>query len=469
MRMGLTAISATAILPLLAALALLAAACQAGAPPAPSPPPATLHPPPTATPTPLPTERPVEKTVQPVQATPAESQTTTRNGTAVHTKTRDGVTVHSTVDFIRVSPPADIQEFVNRADVIVIGRVAGREGPVEELGYGQDLNSLKWELENSLPIFGIEVNYYDIELEEILLDDGNVSENALLRADAVYDPLELEAGDRLLFAMWPNPDFKSYGASFPWALIFLDGDAPRDYDGWGLRYEGATDEASLVAAIKSALPRRTSVPESLWINPVEGEGQWDGAVGRRSVGDRQGMMRVNRPPMDAQNFVNRAEAIVVGNISEIGDTFILGPKDPDPEVLEELAEYDIRAPGLAVTDYAIEVEKVLLDDGEISPVSSFRLFGIHNPRRPQVGERFLFALNIDEELRSYWVCCDWNLIILDDGRPSYFDDGEITFDGVSDEASLIEALESALTTRVKTTCPKDWPNRPEFESIGREC
>ena len=446
-------------------LALSVAACQPGAPIAPSAPPATLHPPPTATPSatatpaPLPTERPVEKTVQPVHIGSGGS----------HTRTRDGVTVHSTVDFISVPPPADIQEFVDRADAIVIGRVAGMEGPVEQLGYGQDLNLLKWELENSLPIIGIEVNYYAIELEEILLDDGNISGNALLSADAIYDPIELRTGDRLLFALWPNPDFKSYSASFPWALIPLDGGPPRDYDGRDLRYAGVTDEASLVDAIKSALPHRASIPTSLWVNPVGGEGQWDGAVGRRSVGDGRHLMRVNRPPLDAQDFVNRAHAIVVGSISEIGDTFILRREDPDPEVLEKLAEYDIRTPGVAATEYAIDVEKVLLDDGEISPVSSFRLFGIHNPRRPQVGERFLFALNVDDELGSYWICCDWNLIILDGGRPGYFDDGEITFDGVSDEASLIDTLESALTTRVGTTCPKDWPNRPEFGSIGREC
>ncbi len=446
-------------------LALLIAACQPVATPAPSAPPYTLHPPPTATPTPmltpepLPTERPPENTVQPVHIVSGDS----------HTRTKDGVTVHTTVDYISVPPPSDIQEFVDRADVIVIGRVAGMEGPVEELGYGFDLNLLKWEMENSIPIFGIEVNYYAIELEEILLDDGNISGNALLSTDAIFDPIDLQTGDRLLFALWPNPDFKSYGASFPWALIFLNGGTPLDYDGRNLRYEGVTDEASLVDAIKSALPHRASIPTSLWANPVGGGGQWDGAVGRRSVGDGRHMMRVNRPPLDAQDFVNRADAIVVGSISEIGDTFILERKDPDPEVLEKLSEYDIRTPGLAVTDYAIDVEKVLLDDGEISPVSSFRLFGIHNQKRPQVGERFLFALNVDDELGSYWICCDWNLIILDDGPLRHFDDGVLTFDAVSDEASLIDALESSLTTRVKTTCPKDWPNRPEFGSIGRDC
>ena len=34
-------------------------------------------------------------------------------------------------------------------------------------------------------------------------------------------------------------------------------------------------------------------------------------------------MTAYRPPLDAQDFVNRAEAIVVGTISEIGDTFVL--------------------------------------------------------------------------------------------------------------------------------------------------
>ena len=85
-----------------------------------------------------------------------------------------------------------------------------------------------------------------------------------------------------------------------------------------------------------------------------------------------------------------------------------------------------------------------------------------------MGERFLFSLRFDKEFRSYGVCCDWNLVILDDVPLRYFDDGALIFDGVSDEASLIVALESVLSTRVKT-CPNEWATRPGLGSFGRNC
>ncbi len=137
-------------------------------------------------------------------------------------------------------------------------------------------------------------------------------------------------------------------------------------------------------------------------------------------------------------------------------------------MLALLAEANVRAPGLAVTDYSIEVEEILLDDGGILPVSPFRLLGMPSPRRPQVGERFLFSLRFDEQLRSYGVCCDWDLVILDDGLLRYFDDGALTFQGVSDEASLIHALKSVLSTRIKA-CPNEWATRPGFGSLGLDC
>ena len=97
-------------------------------------------------------------------------------------------------------------------------------------------------------------------------------------------------------------------------------------------------------------------------------------------------------------------ALAVGSISEVGDIHVLGWKEPDLEVLEKLDEAGVRPQGLAVTDYTIDVERVLLDDGKTSPMVSLRLLGIHSHRRPQVGERFLFSLRVDDELRICGVC-----------------------------------------------------------------
>lgn len=462
MRSYLTAVPAVVTLALTAAVMLMTAACQPEAQPAPETPTPTLRPSPTE-------QYTAERTARP-------SLTPTKRSLAITTPAVTNTSeppASTAVVPSRITPPADIQDFVDRANVIVIGTVGSVEGPVEELGYSADnadLEFIKYDLENSFRLPSVTMTYYAIELEEIVLDNGNISGNAFLRIHGTPDSFDLQTGDRLLFALSPNPDFRSYSPQSSWGMIFLDGRELRYFNERLLPFEGVSDEASLVVAIEAALPTRVTTPPNVRWNQPPGEGQWDGAVGRRSIWRGWGGsdMAVHRPPLDAQDFVNRADAIVVGSISEIGDMYVLGWEDPEPELLDKLAEAGVRPLGLAVTDYTIEVENILLDDGGIAPEVSLRLLGIHSPRRPQVGERFLFALKVDDELRSYGVCCDWNLIVLNDGPPRYLDDGELTFDGVNDEASLIAALESALETWV-WTCPKDWPKRPGFESIGRDC
>ena len=196
------------------------------------------------------------------------------------------------VSMLRIAPPANVQEFVNRSDAIVIGSVASVEGPFEELGYGFDLDYFEGKLEGPGFLFALPtttVTYYAIELEEILLDDGNILGNSSLRVNTSFpDSFGLQSGDRLLFSLLRNPDFRSYGAFIPWALMFLDGGEPRDFNGGSLPYRGVTDEASLVTAIESAIPGRVSIPVDLWASPPGGEGQWDGAVSRRSIWDSRG-------------------------------------------------------------------------------------------------------------------------------------------------------------------------------------
>ncbi len=104
-----------------------------------------------------------------------------------------------------------------------------------------------------------------------------------------------------MFGLSPNPDFRSYAPDVPWGLVFLDGRGLRYFNENPLSYEGVTDEASLVAAIESALPARVTTPRNIRWNPLAGEGQWDGAVGRQSIWDSRGnsTMTVYYPPLDA--------------------------------------------------------------------------------------------------------------------------------------------------------------------------
>ena len=427
--------------------------------------------------TPLPALSPVPTgpSVSTVTAAPTTAPTIRQTPTATVRPTEDPTPAPASTAVVpsRITPPKHIQDFVNRASVIVIGTVISVEGPVEDLGYSADdtyLELIRYDLENSRPLPWITVTYYEIDLEDIVLDDGNIAGNAFVRMHGAPDDYDLHPGDRLLFAMSPNPDFRSYSPHNPWGMILLDGGELRYFNGRPLPFDEVSDEETLVAAIEAALPARVITPPSVRWNPQPGEGQWDGAVGRRTIWRGWGGsdMVMHRSPLDAHDYVNRAEAIVIGTIAEVGDLHVLGWEDPDPELLEKLAEAGVTPRGLAVTDYVVEVETTLLDDGGVLPEISLRLLGIHGPRRPQVGERFLFSLKVDDELRSYGACCDWNLVVLDDGPPRYFDDEDLAFDGVSDEGSLLAALESALENWERT-CPKDWPKRPGFESIGRDC
>ena len=412
-----------------------------------------------------------EPSVAQTPATPAERPAATT--TIPPTGNPTPVPASTAIVPSRITPPVDIQDFVDRSHVIVIGTVSGVEGPVEDLGYSADntyLEFIRYDLENSQHLPSITMTYYELELEEIVLDDGNIGSNAFVRMHGTPDSYELQVGDRLLFAMSPNPDFRSYSPDSNWGMIFLDGSELRYFNGRSLPFEGVSDEESLVDEIEAALPGRVTTPPSVRWNPQPGEGQWDGAVGRRTIWSGWGGsdMAMHRSPLDTQDYVNRAEAIVVGRIIEIGDLHVLGWEDPDPDLLEKLAEAGVRPQGLAVTDYLIEVESSLLDDGGVSSTISLRLLGIHSPRRPQIGERFLFSLRVDHELRSYGACCDWNLIVLDDGPLRYLDDEELAFDGVSDEESLILSLESALENW-EQSCPENWPKRPGFETNERDC
>ncbi len=90
-----------------------------------------------------------------------------------------------------IAIPVDIQDFVDRTDAIVIGTVASVEGPVDDLPYNVDSEFVKMRLEDPYPLPSITVTYYAIELEEIVLDDGNISGNAFIRVPGTPDSFKL--------------------------------------------------------------------------------------------------------------------------------------------------------------------------------------------------------------------------------------------------------------------------------------
>ena len=143
--------------------------------------------------------------------------------------------------------PADIQELVNRSHAVVVGSISSVSDLTSEAPYNaEDFADLP---EDQRP--RVEVRYYDISIEEVLLDDGYVKDNARLRLAPVW-PTEPQLNERYLFALGRNPDNLSYGISATWDMLVLGQGTIRDLNGKVPGYEGAATEANLLSALRTA-------------------------------------------------------------------------------------------------------------------------------------------------------------------------------------------------------------------------
>lgn len=111
------------------------------------------------------------------------------------------------------------------------------------------------------------MTYYEIELGEVNLDDGNIRQNSRLRLFGDHSTIRPQVGERFLFVLGANPDGQSYGVNADWNLIHLDGGPIRNFNGASPGYEGVTDEASLKTVTQSAVRSRVHLPRGQW--PVQ--------------------------------------------------------------------------------------------------------------------------------------------------------------------------------------------------------
>ena len=159
----------------------------------------------------------------------------------------------------RKKEPADIQELVNRSRAVVVGSISSVGELVSEPPYNAE-DFEDWP-EDEKPT--VEVTYYDISIEEVLLDDGYVNDNAKLRLAPVWHTQPILNG-RYVFALDRNPDNLSYGISATWDMLFLDGDAITDLSGKDPGYEGAATESDLLSELRTASESYVFKPMIEW-------------------------------------------------------------------------------------------------------------------------------------------------------------------------------------------------------------
>lgn len=158
------------------------------------------------------------------------------------------------------SPPTGgIQEFVDHSDAIVVATIGQlisdrREGPYDD----ED------GVQSDVPEFALPFIRYELLIEDILVDDGNVGDNAVLRLSAVSEANRPVPGEKLLLVLGVNPDGQSYGLLGDFAAIQMGGQEVQDYSGNQLDYSRGTAPADFVRLVNTAVENRVKKRYSRW-------------------------------------------------------------------------------------------------------------------------------------------------------------------------------------------------------------
>ena len=158
-------------------------------------------------------------------------------------------------------PPQSVQDLVNRSHAVVIGSISAISEVKGELPYGTTEEDFQGEMYQGFQPH-MDVAYYDIAIEEVLLDDGNIRAHPRLRLEP--DPVLPRRGQRYLFTLGRNPDSKSYGIAANWMILTLGDGGFRNLDGSRPGYLSVANEASLIKAIKEAVPNHDFLPVNQW-------------------------------------------------------------------------------------------------------------------------------------------------------------------------------------------------------------
>ncbi len=171
----------------------------------------------------------------------------------------------------RVAPPGSMEELVDGAAVIAIGRIGSVVREADEGGFDQD----------GQPTLGLLMphTYFELELEEVIKDDGTVASGrpVLLRVEGSLQPQEEsegvvtvspdgpsempETGQRRLFVLlkYANGSFSTEGVN---RLLDIDGDVVRfaSSDGRPVGFAAGQTPDEFVAELKRLVAETDSSP-----------------------------------------------------------------------------------------------------------------------------------------------------------------------------------------------------------------
>ena len=162
-----------------------------------------------------------------------------------------------------VPTPDSIQHLVNMADAVAIAVVLRLDREVQEGPYNASSPSHTGDTQapKRFPY-----SYYEFEIRDLLLDDGYISTNRLIKLKghagdgALSRRIALpEPGDMFVFFLSRNPDDRSYSFLGPWAIISMDTGAPTQFGGTHAvpTFALSLDSDEFLEAVRSSIGTRT--------------------------------------------------------------------------------------------------------------------------------------------------------------------------------------------------------------------
>jgi hypothetical protein len=333
-------------------------------------------------------------------------------------------------------PPLSPEEIVGAASLIFVGSVEQLDQYTDfavYTEYGRLERNVTDAVGNPLP--NIPVTDYLLTVEDVIRDDGAIASEkpvvlrmigaASLDTKGLTKDTEFPysyVGDRRLFLLTPNPDGKTYGLRFgPWSRLILDGDALHVSNGVREPFKLAGNDrpATLEEFVRfveaQPLPEERaaiSTPSSTIVD----------AVGRRID------TLVITPPASLAVLVNAAPLIVIGKVGEVQEYLDYLSYDEVGQLRLNAQPEGRMIPAYPATDFVLEVEEVIRDDGAVGrgwPIilqlaghiteAGKRLTQTDAYPASFTGDRYLFLLTPNPDGRTYGlVYGPWSRLRLDD-------------------------------------------------------
>lgn len=137
------------------------------------------------------------------------------------------------------------------------------------------------------------------------------------------------------------------------------------------------------------------------------------------------------PPKSMKELVSKSDVIVIGTIKSVVDEGTMGSYNEADNARNNKPDDPVSS-ALPITDFEIEVERVILDDGSISSGQPLvlRIIGEADVeqrfptilRMPQVGDYRLFTLSKNPDGKTYGLYGWWSDFVIDGDKVTYADD-----------------------------------------------